>query len=185
MPRKLVSDLREQIEFVRKQHATDVEQGVGQVWLPYAMQRKASAAACQFDWQYLFASPKLSHERRPREADEGHLPDDATAASGDDTRQDTAGRAATQRGTVQLRRHHVHDTTVQRAVGAAVRKAGINKRASCHSLRHSFARHLPEDGKDIRTIQELLGYADVNSTMTYTRVSALGATGVCSPLDRL
>ncbi len=71
------------------------------------------------------------------------------------------------------------------AVGAAVRKAAINKRASCHSLRHSLATHLLEDGKAIRTIQEMLEHADVNSTMIYTRVSASGATGVRSPLDRL
>jgi integron integrase len=83
------------------------------------------------------------------------------------------------------RRHHVHETVVRKAVHRAVRDAGLVKRASCHTLRHSFATHLLEDGQDIRTIQELLGHRDVSTTMIYTHVSSVGATGVRSPLDRL
>ncbi len=86
---------------------------------------------------------------------------------------------------MQLRRHHWHESNLQKAVSAAVQRAGIAKPASCHSLRHSFATHLLEEGKDIRTIQELLGHSDVSTTMIYTHVSNLGASGIRSPLDRL
>ncbi len=81
------------------------------------------------------------------------------------------------------RRHHLHETVIQRAVKRAVASAGIAKPASCHTLRHSFATHLLESGTDIRTLQELLGHASVATTMVYTHVLNRGAAGVRSPLD--
>lgn len=83
------------------------------------------------------------------------------------------------------RRHHAHPSSVQRAVKIAVRKAGINKRASCHTFRHSFATHLLEDGYDIRTVQELLGHSNVRTTMVYTHVIKRGGRAVKSPLDSI
>lgn len=83
------------------------------------------------------------------------------------------------------RRHHVHESSVQRAVKNAVRGAGLNQRASCHTLRHSFATHLLDNGYDIRTVQELLGHKDLSTTQIYTHVLGRGANAVVSPLDEV
>ena len=82
-------------------------------------------------------------------------------------------------------RYHLHESAVQRAVACAARKAGLAKQVGCHTFRHSFATDLLRAGHDIRTVQELLGHADVATTMVYTHVLNRGSLGVGSPLDRL
>jgi integron integrase len=81
------------------------------------------------------------------------------------------------------RRHHLHESTIQKALKQAVQLSGVPKRVSCHTFRHSFATHLLQNGYDIRTVQELLGHKDVRTTMIYTHVLARGGRGVRSPLD--
>ena len=149
--------------------------GAGWVWLPYALAEKSPNAGRSPSWQYLFPARTLSHDPRPREAREGSVAD----AIREEELSDAQG------GPGQIRRHHIHESSVQKAVKEATRRAGLTKPAGFHTLRHSFATHLLEDGHDIRTIQELLGHSDVSTTMIYTHVLKVGGGGVHSPLDRL
>lgn len=96
-----------------------------------------------------------------------------------------ARRTHVEPGSGIVRRHHMHETVLQRAVKLAARTAGVTKRVGCHTFRHSFATHLLERGYDIRTVQELLGHRDVRTTMIYTHVLNRGALGVRSPADEL
>ena len=98
----------------------------------------------------------------------------------------SAGSRGTDPRTNTIRRHHLHESVIQKAIKQAARKASLAKKTSCHTLRHSFATHLLMAGYDIRTIQELLGHKDVKTTMIYTHVlNKSGGRGIVSPADTL
>ena len=149
LPRALVEPLQRHLARVKLLHDEDLLEGYGEVYLPYAFDRKDPKAGTAWVWQYVFPAAKRSID--PRSGAE--------------------------------RRHHVSEAVLQRAVKEALQRAGIPKHGSCHTLRHSFATHLLEDGYDIRTVQALLGHKDVSTTMVYTHVLQQGGRGVHSPLD--
>jgi integron integrase len=163
LPAALEAPLRTQLAQAHRLWAADRAAGVAGVQLPHALARKYPRAAVSWAWFWVFPQATLSVD--PRERPLGGAADDAPAPP--------------------QRRHHLLDQGFQRAFKRALQEAGIHKPASPHTLRHSFATHLLQSGYDIRTVQELLGHADVSTTMIYTHVLKLGGGAVRSPLDQL
>ncbi|MFK7828508.1 MAG: integron integrase [Congregibacter sp.] len=149
LPISLKAQLKEQVQQVKKLHQRDLEDGFGEVYLPYALARKYPSAAQEVGWQFLLPSTRIAADPR----------------SG------------------VLRRHHLHESCLRKAIGKARSATGINKPIRCHTFRHSFATQLLQQGYDLRTIQKLLGHSDVKTTEIYTHVLGRGAMGVVSPVD--
>ena len=150
LPEVLHPALKKQIDMVRLIHERDIEDGVGEVYMPDRLAYKYPGSASSLEWKYVFPSSHYSI----------------------DPRSD------------KKRRHHIMDRSVQRAVKDAITEAGIHKHANCHTFRHSFATSLLQQGYDLRTIQKLLGHANLETTEIYTHVLGKGVNGVISPLER-
>lgn len=157
LPENLIADLQAQLQRARALHEKDLEAGLGRVYLPHALAVKYPEADRSWAWQYVFPSPTRAMDPRPN----------------------------ARTGQAMERRHHVYPESVQRAVREASRLAQIDKPVSPHVLRHSLATDLLQSCYDIRTVQELLGHADVSTTMIYTHVLNKGGRGILSPLDAL
>lgn len=157
LPENLIAPLQRQLEKSRALYEKDRDDGLAGVSLPHALAMKYPKAEESWAWQWVFPSPVRSLDPKP------------------DPRT----------GQLLERRHHIYPESVQRAVREAARLTDIAKPVSPHVLRHSFATHLLQAGYDIRTVQELLGHAHVNTTMIYTHVLNIGGRGVLSPLDTL
>lgn len=149
LPKGLEQQLQQLMIWRKKLHIDDIHRGWGYTKLPNALHRKYPSAEKSFQWQFLFPSSSVRHDKEFN----------------------------------VMRRWYTSERTLQKALQLAAYECGITKRVTPHTLRHSFATHLLEAGYNIRTIQELLGHKNVETTMVYTHVLQKGANAITSPFD--
>ena len=188
LPVTVAEALTGHLAVVKRLHEAELAAGRGEVWLPEALGRKYPGAAREWAWQWVFPAKQLSVDPDRKLAGSALPYAGPVSSVGEEFPGSTESRptlpgSTESRPTVALRRHHVHENSVQKAIKLAVARAGLTKQATCHTLRHSFATHLLENGYDIRTVQDLLGHADVATTQIYTHVMQRPGIGVRSPLD--
>ncbi len=189
LPEACEETMRVQLKWRAALHEADVQRppdrSHGWVPLPYAQAMKEPAAARSLGWQFVFANGRRLRWPIQRLFMDG---EDGAPIEDEAMMTEAAQRLGVAGATHVTGRRHMHENAIMRVVSDAARAAGITKRASCHTLRHSFATHLLEDGYDIRTVQELLGHRNVKTTQIYTHVmnprKGRGVMGVVSPLDR-
>jgi len=183
LPDKLKLELQQHLERVRLLWEADVREGFGEVYLPEGLGRKYPSAAREWGWQWVFPAKGLAIDPESRPPTPHPSPSSIPhPACGHPLPSDGRG-AGSGEGGIVMRRHHLKEDTLQRAVKAAAARAGLVKVVTPHTLRHSFATHLLEAGYDIRTVQELLGHKNVMTTQIYTHVMQKPGIGVRSPLD--